>query len=60
MKVYMEVTLDELSLPLVVADTLDVFALKVGLDKRRISEQISRAKKANRQCRFIIIDINIS
>ena len=58
MIVYMEITQDDLALPLCVCDYLDQMAEKTGLRKVNISSQIVKAaKRKSKYPRFIKVEI---
>ncbi len=58
MIVYMEITQDDLALPLCVCDYLDQMAEKTGLRKVNISSQIGKAaKRKSKYPRFIKVEI---
>lgn len=58
MIVYMEITQDELQLPLFVCDHIYEMALKTGLNQNNILSQISKWKAGKRKHpRFISVEI---
>lgn len=58
MIVYMEITQDDLALPLCVCDYLDQMAEKTGLRKVNISSQIGKAiRRKQKYPRFIKVEI---
>lgn len=58
MVVYMEVTKDELELPVAVADTIAELARMTGTRANNISSSMSHARKNGWQCPYIEVEID--
>lgn len=60
MKVWMEVTKDDLELPVAVAETIEELARITGKSVNNIKSQISKAKKQGSRARYIRVEVNMS
>lgn len=57
MTLWMEVTTDDLELPLVVAGSVTELARKVGKTKNNIYSSISKAKTRGYQSRYVKVEV---
>lgn len=57
MRLYMEVSTDELQFPLVIADSASELARLCHTTVNNIRSSISKAKKNGYNCRFIIVEV---
>lgn len=57
-KLYLKVTSDKYELPIAVADTSAELERMLGLRRKSIIKQIHSAKKNNRNCQYIVIEID--
>jgi hypothetical protein len=58
MTLYMNVTKDELELPLAVADTVAELAKMVGVRENSIFGAMGRAKKSGCKCAYVRVEID--
>lgn len=58
MTLWLMVTKDKYELPLAVADTSAELERMLGLREKSIIKQIYKAKKANRKCQYIKVEVD--
>ena len=56
--VYMLVTEDKYELPLMVTDTAQEMARKLGLCKDSVASAICKAKKDGRKCKYVRVELD--
>lgn len=56
--VYILVTQDKYELPLMLADTAEEMARKLGLRKDSVASAICKAKKDGRKCKYVRVELD--